>query len=143
MKKKTIIAIASSIVVLILLIVVCVLLSHPAKPTEEKKEANQENIAEKVKNVTKEKQGDFIVKDISIKKPNSQNVVSGTVTSKASETKSITIELTMTDSESGKLYGIQNIDVDDIQPKETRKFSVSIMGDYSHVDTFEVKVSEK
>ena len=108
-----------------------------------KKDETNIPIEEKVKDGTSKKQGDFIVEDVHIQENGAENVVTGDVTNSGATTKSITIVLMMTDSKTGRLYGIQNIDVNDLKPKERRNFSLSIIGDYSNVDTFEVRINEK
>ena len=42
-----------------------------------------------------------------------------------------------------RLYGIVNVDIDDISSGETRDFSLSMVGDYSDVDFFEVTVNDR
>lgn len=98
-------------------------------------------IEQQVKNGTEENQGDFTVTNVKIEEVGAESVVSGQVTNNSSKETSIRVNLMMTDSDSGRLYGIVDIDVENVKAGETKDFALSMIGDYSGVNNFEVRVS--
>ena len=98
-------------------------------------------IEQQVKNGTEENQGDFTVTNVKIEEVGAESVVSGQVTNNSSKETSIRVNLMMTDSDSGRLFGIVDIDVENVKPGETKDFTLSMIGDYSGVNNFEVRVS--
>ena len=109
------------------------------KPTTEE----PQTIEEKMENGTVEQQGDFVVSNVKIEEFGAESVVSGTITNRSSNTKSVTVLLKMLNTSTSQLFGIVNVDIDDINPGEMRDFSLSMVGDYSNVDYFDVTVIEK
>ena len=112
---------------------------------EKKENQNNENLTEiesQVQNGTAEEQGDYKVTNIKIKEVGAQSVVSGKIVNNTNEVRSVKLTLIMSNSESGVMYGIIDGDILALEPKEERDFSLSIVGDYSNVDNFEVRTSE-
>lgn len=100
-------------------------------------------IDEKIDNGTVEQQGDFIVQNVKIEELGASSVVSGTITNKSDSVKSVTVLLKMIKMSTSQLFGIANIDIDEINAGETREFSLSMVGDYSNVDYFDVTINER
>lgn len=105
---------------------------------------NEENKAdEQTKNSTAEIQGDYKVTNIKIKTEGATSIVTGSITNISSSDKNVHISLFMTNSKLGRLLGIVETDILDFKPNETRDFELSIVGDYSSTDTFEVRTRDK
>ena len=115
-------------------------LNEDGVPVNENGEPLSE-IEQQVKNGTEEEQGMFTVTDVKIEEVGAESVVSGKVTNNSPIDTSVRVNLMMTDSESGRLFGIVDIDVEDVKSGETKDFSISMIGDYSEVNNFEVRVS--
>lgn len=94
----------------------------------------------KIKNETPEDQGDYLVQNVKLEIHGAESVITGTVTSKVESQRSIVVLLKMMDTETGRLLGIANVDVNELNPGETREFSLSMVGDYSDVDYFDVTI---
>lgn len=111
-----------------------------------KKDTNKESenkTEEQTKNSTAEVQGDYKVTDIKIKSEGATSIVTGKITNISTLEKNVHVSLFMTDSKAGKLLGIVETDMNALRPNETRDFELSIVGDYSQADTFEVRTREK
>lgn len=111
-----------------------------------KKDTNKDNenkTEEQTQNSTAEVQGDYKVTDIKIKSEGATSIVTGKITNISTSEKNVHVSLFMTDSKAGKLLGIVETDMDALKANETRNFELSIVGDYSQADTFEVRTREK
>lgn len=104
-----------------------------ATPTPE-----TERPEDKIANETEEDQGDFLVQNVKLDIHGAESIISGTVTNKTEVQKSVKVLLKMMNAETGQLKGIANVDITDMTPGETREFSLSMVGDYSKVDYFDI-----
>ncbi len=93
-----------------------------------------------VTNETKENQGDLKFSNIKIEKKGATSYITGTVKNGTGKEKSFQLELIMSNSSNKRIYGRVETQIDNLKKDETRDFSISIVGDYSNVDSFEVVV---
>ncbi len=115
---------------------------NKTKATETENNDGEQTIQEQVKNETKEDQEDMKVTDIQINEYGASNVVTGKVKNNKSNTRNIELTLKMYNSESKRLLGKVKTELKDLKGKEERTFEISIMGDYTTVDKFEVEVKD-
>ena len=102
---------------------------------------NETTIDDKtVTNETKTNQGDLVFNDIKIEKKGATSYITGNVKNETGEEKNFTLELVMSNSTSKRVYGRVETQIDNLKDNEKRDFSISIVGDYSNVDSFEVVV---
>lgn len=97
-------------------------------------------IEEQVKNETQEVQEDVIISNIKISEYGASNIVTGVVKNNRNEVRNIELVLKMYNSSTSKLLGRVSTTITEFQPNEERNFEMSIMGDYTTVDKFEVEV---
>lgn len=93
-----------------------------------------------ITNETKENQGDLKFSNIKIEKKGAISYITGTVKNETGKEKSFQLELIMSNSSNKRIYGRVETQIDNLKKDETRDFSISIVGDYSNVDSFEVVV---
>ena len=104
---------------------------------------NETTIDDKVvTNETKTNQGDLKFSDIKIEKKGATSYITGIVKNETGKEKSFQLQLVMSNSESKRVYGRVETQIDNLKDNEKRDFSISIVGDYSNVDSFEVVVKE-
>ena len=133
------------VIVFSTLLVILSLTGCGCSKKDENENGKKENLSEiesQVQNGTVEEQGDFNVTNIKIKEVGAQSVVTGKIINNSNGVRSIKLTLMMSNSESGIMYGIIDGDILALEPKEEREFSLSIVGDYSNVNSFEVRTSE-
>ncbi len=122
----------------LLLLLVMSLLVTGCKKSNKK---NETIIDDKtVTNETKKNQGDLVFNDIKIEKKGATSYITGTVKNETGNEKSFQLELIMSNSSSKRIYGRVETQIDNLKDNEKRDFSISIVGDYSNVDSFEVVV---
>lgn len=122
----------------LLLFLVMSLLVTGCKKSNKK---NETTIDDKtVTNETKKNQGDLVFNDIKIEKKGATSYITGNVKNETGNEKSFQLELIMSNSSSKRIYGRVETQIDNLKDNEKRDFSISIVGDYSNVDSFEVVV---
>lgn len=132
---KKILTISLSLLVCLTLVVGCG--NKKGKEEENKKQEEQKE------NSTAEVQGDYKVTDVKITSSGATSIVTGKITNTSDTEKNVHISLYMTDSKVGKLLGIVETDMFEFKSNEEREFELSIVGDYTQADTFEVRAREK
>lgn len=135
---KKILIISLSLLVCLSLVVGC----GKKKDKDKNKDDNNKQEVQK-ENSTAEVQGDYKVTDIKITSAGATSIVTGKITNISDTEKNVHISLYMTDSKVGRLLGIVETDMLDFKPNEERFFELSIVGDYTQADTFEVRTREK
>ena len=93
-----------------------------------------------VTNETKENQGDLKFSNIKIEKKGATSYITGTVKNGTGKEKSFQLELIMSNSSNKRIYGRVETQIDNLKKDETRDFSITIVGDYTKVDSLEVVV---
>lgn len=102
---------------------------------------NETTIDDKtVTNETKKNQGDLVFNDIKIAKKGATSYITGNVKNETGTEKSFQLQLVMSNATSKRVYGRVETQIDNLKDNEKRDFSISIVGDYSNVDSFEVVV---
>lgn len=110
---------------------------------EEKKQPidNKDNVSEQEKNLddtTAKEQDGIVFKNIRIEKQGATSIVRGNVENKSGDTKDFKVQLVMSNSETKRVYGRVETDIENLADSEKRDFQISIVGDYGLVDAFEV-----
>ncbi len=113
---------------------------EPVKPIEETKELS--DIEKQVKNDTDLSQDGIELSDIKISEYGASNLVTGKVQNTTSNERNIRLSLMMYNTETNRMLGAVEIEVKNFQPNETRTFELKIMGDYTTVDRYSIKVTE-
>lgn len=142
-KKKIVIICAAIIILIIAGVVTWLILSNNKKEEDNKGSSNNPNqsendIGNKVKDVTEKKQGYLEFSNMKISSSGSNNIISGTVKN-TGDNASKQIEVRLKNKDNGRTYGTSKTTID-INKNEEKEFELTIMGDYSLVDTFEVVV---
>lgn len=109
---------------------------------EQTNNVEDKTIEEQVKNETQENQEDITFSDIKIREFGASNIVSGKIKNNRSETRNVELTLKMYNSSTSRLLGKVKTEVKDLKASEERIFEISIMGDYTTVDKFEVEVKD-
>ncbi len=99
----------------------------------------EQKIEDKVKDTTLTEQDGLIFSDIKITENGAMNIVSAKVKNTGSESRTFTAILYMKDP-SDKILGKVDKLVKDLAVNATEEISIEIMGDYSSLSSFEVKI---
>ena len=101
---------------------------------------NQGNdITDVVKDKTTLTQGDFVLSNISFSSEGAANVARGSIKNNGSSNK-VSLELKMKDSTTGRLVGTATEIIEGFGTNETKAFEISIIGDYTKANEFEIVV---
>ena len=126
---------------LLLFIMAFSLITGCGKKEEPKnEEENKKPVEEQLNNSTKEEQEGIVFSNIRIEKKGATSYVRGNVENKTKAVDSFKVQLIMSNKETERVYGKQEIEIKDLAVNEKRNFEVSIMGDYGSVNNFEVKI---
>ena len=99
-------------------------------------------IEEKVKNGTALKQGNYELKDLKISSSGSLNKVTGKITNTTNNTRSAELKLLMSNATKAQLLGTSTIVIENIAGNDTKDFEISLVGSYSDIDTYEIRVND-
>lgn len=110
------------------------------KEKEEENNNNGPKEEENLNNNTDNTQEGMQFTNIKIEKVGATSYVRGTVENKSGSDQTFKLQLVMSNKDSKRVYGRVETTIENLKNNEKRNFEVSMVGDYSNVDTFEVKV---
>ncbi len=88
------------------------------------------------------KQGNYELKDLKISSSGSLNKVTGKITNTTNNTRSAELKLLMSNATKAQLLGTSTIVIENIAGNDTKDFEISLVGSYSDIDTYEIRVND-
>ncbi len=126
---------------LLLFIMAFSLITGCGKKEEDPKDNEEDpKVEDKLEDTTKKEQDGIVFSNIRIEKKGATSYVRGNVENKTKAVDSFKVQLIMSNKETERVYGRQEVEIKDLAVNEKRDFEVSMMGDYGSVNNFEVKI---
>lgn len=104
-----------------------------------KSEDNINNVEKQLLDITQEQQEGLGFSNIQIQKSGATTLITGTVQSHKTMVVDVKLKMKLY-YQSGNLGGMSETEVLDINPDEAKKFEITLMGDYTVCDEYEIQV---
>lgn len=135
MKKNLLLIL--TITLMLLLVTGC------GKPSEDNNDNVNNPPGEKeLEDTTDNTQNGMQFSNIKIDKIGATSYVRGIVENKSGKDQTLKLQLIMSNKDSKRIYGRVETTIENLKVNEKRNFEISMVGDYSNVDNFEVKIIE-